>query len=158
MTATDLFLSLQSRGFTLSLDGSALLVSPPARITAEDREAIRQHKAGLVSLLGGQPEPKYSVLAPANPDVEDGEPNGDQYPWATYVAYRIKDAATAKILMESDEEIHDGHLAEVIAEYPAAVCQGRRILERKYRGQWHTTEVWETYLWAGPKMPWLGLA
>jgi hypothetical protein len=49
-SANDLYHSLRNRGFTLRRDGHALIVSPPERLTMEDRAEIRERKAELMRL------------------------------------------------------------------------------------------------------------
>lgn len=46
-----LLADLSDRGFVLSLDGTALVVTPAAKLTDADRVAIRQHRTALVELL-----------------------------------------------------------------------------------------------------------
>jgi hypothetical protein len=47
----ELLTSLHGRGFTLRVENGRLGVQPAARLTDEDREIIRAHKAGLVDHL-----------------------------------------------------------------------------------------------------------
>lgn len=63
-TAASLLADLQAAGLRVRLgDDGRLMVSPPALLTPERREAIASHRAGLVSLLrggacgGGRPPP-----------------------------------------------------------------------------------------------------
>lgn len=55
MTATELLASLRTRGFMLWLDerpdGLTPRLAPAARLTLEDREAIKAHRAGLMDAL-----------------------------------------------------------------------------------------------------------
>jgi ribosomal protein L37AE/L43A len=51
MRADTLIESLSDRGFTVLADGNTIKVSPSSALTAEDRQAIRDHKAELLELL-----------------------------------------------------------------------------------------------------------
>ena len=42
---------MRQAGFTLELDGNALMVSPAARLNEQQRGFVRAHKAALVALL-----------------------------------------------------------------------------------------------------------
>src|SRR5215469_11235624 len=56
MTAAELLADLQDQGFQLSPEGAGLRVRFAARLTPEQRQAIRTHKAELLALLR-QPPP-----------------------------------------------------------------------------------------------------
>jgi tubulysin polyketide synthase-like protein len=51
MHADTLIESLSTRGFTIRAEGDAVKVSPSSALTAEDRQAIKAHKAELLNLL-----------------------------------------------------------------------------------------------------------
>lgn len=53
MTITALIADLESRGFTLNVDGSDIVVSPASKLTDADVMAIRDHKTGVVTRLCG---------------------------------------------------------------------------------------------------------
>ena len=54
--AQGLIANLAARGITLTPNGDSLIVQPRERLTDADRDAIRQHKAGLLALLCEQAE------------------------------------------------------------------------------------------------------
>jgi hypothetical protein len=56
MDAQALISNLAARGIALIPDGSSLIARPRERLTDADREAIRQRKAGLLTLLREQAE------------------------------------------------------------------------------------------------------
>ena len=49
-----LLLDLESRGLTLSRDGDDLLISPPGRLTDDDRAALRRWKCHVLALMDYQ--------------------------------------------------------------------------------------------------------
>ncbi len=51
MLATDLINDLMRAGFSLTLSGTQLVVSPASRLTDDQCSAIRSHKACLVQFL-----------------------------------------------------------------------------------------------------------
>lgn len=55
---------MRRAGFTLELDGTALVVSPANRLNEQQRAYIRQHKAALVALLTDA-ETVYNALQAA---------------------------------------------------------------------------------------------
>jgi len=57
---------MKQAGFTLELDGPALVISPADRLTAAQRAFIRAHKAALVALLQDA-ETVYRALVQAGP-------------------------------------------------------------------------------------------
>ncbi len=56
VTPIELLLDLESRGLTLSRDGDDLLISPPGRLTDDDRTALRRWKPHLLALVDYEPE------------------------------------------------------------------------------------------------------
>ena len=50
-TPLDLLDNLQSAGFTLTVRDGKLIVAPASKLTPELTDAIREHKAGLLSLV-----------------------------------------------------------------------------------------------------------
>jgi len=57
---------MKQAGFTLELDGPALVISPADRLTAAQRAFIRAHKAALVALLQDA-QTVYRALVQAGP-------------------------------------------------------------------------------------------
>lgn len=57
MTAGQLLLDLQDQGFTLTVRGDTLVVSPGSRLTPELCNAIREHKPALLVLVRMVPVP-----------------------------------------------------------------------------------------------------
>lgn len=55
---------MRRAGFTLELDGTALVVSPADRLTEQQRAYLRAHKATLAQLLNDA-ETVYSALQTA---------------------------------------------------------------------------------------------
>jgi hypothetical protein len=55
MTASTLIQSLSSRGFSVLADGDAIKVSPASALTDDERQAIRERKAELLTLLQSEP-------------------------------------------------------------------------------------------------------
>jgi hypothetical protein len=51
MEASELFHSLTARGIRLVAEGSGLVVIPASKLTDDDREAIRAHKAEILAAL-----------------------------------------------------------------------------------------------------------
>src|SRR5262245_3558628 len=51
MTATELQADLTRRGFTLTVEGDGIRISPWSKLTAADRAALRSHKGELLTLL-----------------------------------------------------------------------------------------------------------
>ena len=49
-------LDLEARGLTVSREGDDLLISPPGRLTDDDRSALRRWKSHLLALVSYQPE------------------------------------------------------------------------------------------------------
>lgn len=52
---------LTRKGITLSVDASGIHPSPAELLTAEDIQAIREHRAELLTILGGQTPPRPSL-------------------------------------------------------------------------------------------------
>jgi hypothetical protein len=57
VTAAELFADLARQGFTLAGEGDGIRVTPASRLTEELRQAIRVHKAALLTLLAGPEGP-----------------------------------------------------------------------------------------------------
>lgn len=51
MSAPDLFLHLRAAGFTLDVEGGALLVAPASKLTDDLRDAVRASKAELMAAV-----------------------------------------------------------------------------------------------------------
>lgn len=51
MTATTVFESLQSRGFSFQIAEERLMISPASQLTETDRQTIRQYKPDLLTLM-----------------------------------------------------------------------------------------------------------
>jgi hypothetical protein len=51
MTAADLLADLTRQGFTLTVEGEGIRVTPRSRLTAGQREAILAHKPALLGLI-----------------------------------------------------------------------------------------------------------
>jgi hypothetical protein len=54
LTPSSLLRALRAAGFTPRPDGERLIVTPKDRLTDEWRQALREHKAGLLSLLADE--------------------------------------------------------------------------------------------------------
>jgi hypothetical protein len=130
MNAKQVYQRLIESGFQITLEGGKVVVTPSEKLSESDRIDLQDHGYGISVMLSqtveDEPEMTVHTLDGAGPE----ETNGDQYPWATYAAYRIKDAATAKILVESDEEIHDGHLA------PGRTIAAKRLVGHRWEPYW----------------------
>ena len=57
MSAAQVLSRLQAAGFRLHADGDRLTVAPASLLRDDDRDIIKAHKAGLLALLKGPPEP-----------------------------------------------------------------------------------------------------
>ena len=57
MGAAQVLAHLQAAGFRLHADGDRLTVAPASLLRDDDRDIIKAHKAGLLALLKGPPEP-----------------------------------------------------------------------------------------------------
>ena len=57
MGAAQVLAHLQAAGFRLHADGDRLTVAPATLLRDDDRDIIKAHKAGLLALLKGPPEP-----------------------------------------------------------------------------------------------------
>jgi hypothetical protein len=67
MTAPDLLATLRCSGFTVRSADGKLLVSPASRLTADERQAIAEHREGLLALLDQATEVALAVDTPAGP-------------------------------------------------------------------------------------------
>lgn len=54
MTPSSLLWDLLSDGFTLQVTAGKLVIQPASKLTDALRAAVREHKAALVALLGGE--------------------------------------------------------------------------------------------------------
>ena len=60
-TALNFLRTLARQGFSLTVEGETLKVSPSSKITNKLRETLIKHKKGLVSLLSPWPRPSYPI-------------------------------------------------------------------------------------------------
>ena len=57
LAAASLLAELKAAGFTLTAEGSRLRVAPADSLTDELRQAIREHRAGIVRILAAEAAP-----------------------------------------------------------------------------------------------------
>jgi hypothetical protein len=69
MTPTDLLALLQRSGISVRLADGKLLVSPASRLTDDERQALREHRDGLIAVLSGEAAPALAVGTPTGPKV-----------------------------------------------------------------------------------------
>ena len=74
-----LLLDLETRGFTLAMDGSTLVVSPPDQLTREDCSRLRRWKWFIAMLMDYCKRPRldehlFTDIRPANAVIEHGRP------------------------------------------------------------------------------------
>lgn len=87
MGGRETFLDLAARGIRLAAQGDRLVARPASRLTDEDRDAIRQHRASLLRLLAQGPQvhsdpatnPSCAQCPPATPVRTEGATAGDAW-------------------------------------------------------------------------------
>jgi hypothetical protein len=67
MTPVDLLDLLKHAGFAVRLDAGKLLVNPASRLTDDERQALREHREGLIAVLSGEAAPALAVGTPTGP-------------------------------------------------------------------------------------------
>jgi len=70
MTASELLDTLRGQGFRLTAEGDRIRVTPASRLTAEQRDAIRQHRTELLAALGTVAEGGPAAPATWPPGLE----------------------------------------------------------------------------------------
>ena len=67
MAASSLLAELKAAGFTLSAEGSRLRVAPADMLTDELRQRIREHRAGIMSILAAESPPAVESCPSTTP-------------------------------------------------------------------------------------------
>ena len=117
MKPIELLSHLTARGIALKVDGGQIMAKPVAALTLDDREAIRQHKAGLIALL----------------QVGDALTNTERQQLMDATAERLRQQwrgqtidfpAVERINSKIGRTFTHRELVTLLAEYAAAILRG----------------------------------
>ena len=74
MGAADLLQRLRTTGFSVTADGGGIRVAPGAGLSADQRQAIRDHKPELLALLNDEAQARPYRLTPAQAQMLVADP------------------------------------------------------------------------------------
>lgn len=115
MQAQELFKNLYSRGFTVTAEDDRLFVTPRARLTPEDAEAITAHKPALLDLLRSMSAPSITEAGdlhiPFNSHPRYHWWSGGQSIVQTLAELNAPADVWCRCAARNDDLLSDGHAA-----------------------------------------------